>query len=95
MKLDVRSFSLEQRLVFEKVMEVCKGRVMSNSKFSTDVLPKRIIVHGGGGVGKSMLINVTARYGDKILTKDGDKSWRPKILLLGPTGMSACLIGKY
>ena len=95
MKLDVRSFSLEQRLVFEKVMEVCKGRVMSNSKFSVDVLPKRLIVHGGGGVGKSMLINVTARYGDKILTKDGDKSWRPKILLLGPTGMSACLIGKY
>ena len=49
---------------------------------------------GGGGVGKSHLINVTTRYVDKVLTKVGDNPYRPKVLLLAPTGMAASLIGK-
>ena len=93
LKLNVRSLSLEQRIVFELIMEICKGKAMSKSKYCTDVLPKRIIAHGGGGVGKSFLINVIATFGNKILTKSGDQVLRPKILLLGPTGMSASLIG--
>ena len=49
---------------------------------------------GGGGVGKSHLIQVGSRFADKILTKIGDNPFRPKVLLLGPTGMAASLIGK-
>ena len=49
---------------------------------------------GGGGVGKSFLIRVVSRYVDKLMTKSGDNPMRPKLLLLGPTGKAASLIGK-
>ena len=34
-----------------------------------------------------------ARHADKILTKPGQDPSKPKILLMGPTGMAASLIG--
>ena len=45
-------------------------------------------------MGKSFLINVLARHADKILSKVGNDPNKPNILLLGPTGMAASLIGK-
>ena len=94
-KADVRLLSLDQRIAFDKVIEVCKKNVMSQSKFNIDNPPKQMIVQGGGGVGKSKLISVIAVCADKVLRKAGDKdtSEKPKILLLGPTGMAASLIG--
>ena len=49
---------------------------------------------GGGGNGKSYLINCTAKWLEKILRQPGDHPLKPYILILGPTGMSAILIGK-
>ena len=49
---------------------------------------------GGGGVGKSYVIQVISRYVDKIFTKVGDNPMRPKVLLLAPTGKAAAVIGK-
>ena len=40
------------------------------------------------------MINVLAKYVEKILRKPGDSPTKPKIILLGPTGMAASLIGK-
>ena len=48
---------------------------------------------GGGGAGKSTLINVVTRQCDKVLSQVGDDPNQPKILLLAPTGMAACVIG--
>ena len=50
---------------------------------------------GGGGAGKSTLINVVTRQCDKVLTQVGDDPNQPKILLLAPTGMAACIIGMF
>ena len=50
---------------------------------------------GGGGVGKSFLINLTKMWAEYILRQAGDHPLKPKVLLLGPTGMAANLIGKY
>ena len=43
---DVRSLSIEQKLVFEKLLSFCKSVQFSQSRFSVDVLPPRLIVHG-------------------------------------------------
>ena len=48
---------------------------------------------GGAGVGKSRLILDVAKWIVKILDKPGDDPNHPKVLLLGPTGMSASIIG--
>ena len=54
----------------------------------------KYIFTGGAGVGKSFMINVLAKYVEKILRCPGDDPSKPKIILLGPTGMAASLIGK-
>ena len=50
---------------------------------------------GGAGTGKSFLIKITAKWAEKILRQAGDDPSKPKVLLLGPTGMAAMLIGKF
>ena len=49
---------------------------------------------GGAGSGKSHLIRVLAMWIEFILRKPGDHPMKPKVLLLGFTGMAANLIGK-
>ena len=53
-----------------------------------------VSIPGGAGVGKSFMIRALAKYVEKILRLPGDDPTKPKIILLGPTGMSASLIGK-
>ena len=49
---------------------------------------------GGAGTGKSFTIKIVAKYAEKILRMPGDHPNRPKVILLGPTGIAANLIGK-
>ena len=49
---------------------------------------------GGAGSGKSHVIRVVAKWLEFILRKPGDHPMKPKVLLLGFTGMAANLIGK-
>lgn len=48
---------------------------------------------GGGGTGKSYLIQTTSQWVDKILREANDNPLKPKILLLAYTGNAASLIG--
>lgn len=50
---------------------------------------------GGAGVGKSFLIRTLASWSERILREPGDHPHCPKVLLLGPTGMAASLIGIF
>ena len=45
-------------------------------------------------MGKSFAINVVARHADAIFTKVGNDPRMPNVLILGPTGMAASLIGE-
>ena len=65
-----------------------------NDNFKTSVYSNLWFL-GGGGVGKSFLINLVKMWAEYILRKPGDHPLKPKVLLLGPTGMAANLIGKY
>ena len=49
---------------------------------------------GDGGTGKTHFISIASKWGEKILTQEGDSPNRPKLLLLAPTGKAASLIGK-
>ena len=58
------------------------------------VLFQPFIFPGGGGVGKSFLIRVVSQWIERILRAAGDHPEHPKCLLMGPTGISAALIGE-
>ena len=45
-------------------------------------------------MGKSFLIRVVSKWIERILRAAGDHPEHPKCLLIGPTGISAALIGK-
>ena len=51
------------------------------------------LILGGGGVGKSFLILTISQWAERVLRKPGDNPDKSKVLLLGPTGRAASLIG--
>ena len=48
-----------------------------------------LIVHGGAGTGKSMLIHVVSVWVQKLLTVSGDDPCSPYLIRVAPTGMAA------
>ena len=95
MKANVRTLSYEQRVVFDKYIDFCK-RVMCSIRYGGNVEtdPPRLIVHGGGGVGKTYLINQISNWAHHLLSSWGDNSLYPKITRFAYTGVAAFLIGK-
>ena len=93
MRRDVRNLSDEQRVVFDSIITYCKEKVMTRKRPVSDLEPPRFIVHGGGGVGKSYLINVVSKWAEFFLRQRGDDPLHPKVLLMAPTGKAATLIG--
>ena len=43
---DIRSLSIDQKIVFERLLSYCKSLMFSCSKFTSDVEPPRIIITG-------------------------------------------------
>ena len=84
-----RSLVPEQMAVLQKVVEYCK--IVSCSKCSKQQ-PLRLIVEGGAGVGKSRTIVTCSQWSEKILRQAGGDPNKPRVLLLGPTGVCASLI---
>ena len=94
MKDNVRKLSFEQRCVFDKYIDFCK-RVMCSVRHggNIDTTPPKLIVHGGGGVGKSYLIQLLSQWVHYILSSWGDISLYPKLTRFAYTGAAAFLIG--
>ena len=73
-----RMLCWEQMVVLQKVLEYCKAVNMAKSSgCRATVKPPLLTVHGGGGTGKSMLINQISLWVHKILTDSGDDPCSP------------------
>ena len=85
-----RKLSFEQMIPFTRFIDFCMKTLAGSGV--CDIDPPRVILHGGGGVGKTSVINTIAKWAEKILRKPGDNPMKPKVILLAPTGMAASLI---
>ena len=80
----------EQIFALERVLGYCRDlKMATNSGSCSTVQPPLLIVHGGGGTGKSKLINLVSLWVQKILNVSGDDTNSPYIILCAPTGMAA------
>ena len=89
-----KSLVSEQKVVLQKVLDFAKSTVQCrNSNLSRDPpYSMGLILHGGGGVGKSQTTKVCAQWIEQILRRAGGKPNKPRILLMCPTGMAASVI---
>ena len=89
----VRKLVPEQRVAFDIALKYARdvSKARSNSNF---VKPKPflLIVHGGAGSGKSLLIDSVSDWCGKEFATRGDVVDRPYILLCAHTGAAASII---
>ena len=85
----------EQQLVLDEILNYCKQVARARKDLNKLPPPFRGIVHGGAGNGKSAVIKIAAIHAEKILRQPGSHPNKPRVLLLGPTGKAASLIGKF
>ena len=85
-----RKLVWEQMIVLQRVISYCRDLAMIRQKKSERIIEAPlIIVHGGAGTGKSMLINVVSLWVQKLLTTSGDDTCSPYLIRAAPTGMAA------
>ena len=66
------------------------------NQYQSKLVPKLFFhLKGGGGVGKTFLIWILSQWITVITQRQGDHPFKPKVLLLAPTGIAASLIGMY
>ena len=92
-----RNLSFNQRIVFDKMIAFSKSiiRAEKGKDLLSAMPPPLLIVHGGGGVGKSYLIRATSQWVNKILREGAgrDNIDQPTVLLMAFTGVAAKNIG--
>ena len=85
-----RKLVWEQLVVLEIVIGYCRDLVTKRQKGrGSSIDAPLLIVHGGAGTGKSMLINVISLWVRKLLTISGDETCSPYLIRAAPTGMAA------
>ena len=97
-----RKLVWEQMVVLQIVIRYCRDLVLFRLSATSNILssgfmptfskalePPLLIVHGGAGTGKSMLINLINLWVQKILINSGDDPSSPYLVLAAPTGMAA------
>ena len=90
-----RRLGEEQEIVLDEVLNHCKQVVRARKNVTEFPMPIRLVVLGGAGVGKSATIKIVALHAENILRKAGSHPNKPRVLILGPTGKAASLIGEF
>ena len=78
----------DQRLVLSLILTYA-ARLKISRKTPIDVKPPLLIIQGGAGAGKSMLINTIGQWFEKNLRQSGDDPDKPYILITAFTGCAA------
>ena len=80
---------VEQKHVFNCVIKHCFNlRSYAKAKIQPPE-PIYLLIHGGGGVGKTNLIKAISKWGEKILRTEEQSIYQPRILLTSLTGTAA------
>ena len=87
-----RMLSEEQMIVLSNFVDNFRRIIISKKCPEIILKAIRVIATGGAGVGKTFVIKIVSKWAEKILRKPGDHPLKPKVLILGPTGMAASLI---
>ena len=83
----------EQMVTLNMIVEFCRTIVKAKRNPSLiQVIPPRMVVHGGAGTGKSTLIRVISQWVQIILQAPGDDINCPYLIRAAPTGMAAANI---
>jgi ATP-dependent exoDNAse (exonuclease V) alpha subunit len=84
----------EQQVALQKVLDFVKQTVQCRKSNLARDSPTQLglILHGGGGVGKSATTKVCAQWAEHLLRRAGDNQHKPRVLLMCPTGMAASVI---
>ena len=85
----VQSLNLEQRVIFQYLLNWCHAKANSPSKTPAEY----IFVTGGAGTGKSHLIKATHNMANFTFRKAGQNPIQIRVLLMAPTGTAAFNIG--
>ena len=86
-----RKLAEDQMVVLGTMVDYCKRLIVAQKKTSIELNPPNIIAHGGAGVGKTFLNNITGKWVEKILRMPGDHPLKPKVLKMAFTGMASSL----
>ena len=85
-----RKLVWEQMTVLQIVIGYCRElAIMRQKRRNSSIEAPLLIVHGGAGTGKSMVINVISLCVRKLLTFSGDDTCSPYLIRAAPTGMAA------
>ena len=86
----IRNLNSQQRKVFDVIHKWARDYVKNLSCKSPKVIePFHIFLSGGGGVGKSHLLTTIYHSVTKLLMYKGGEPSKQRVLVLGPTGVSA------
>ena len=86
----IRSLNGEQRKVFDVLNRWSRDYIKSLRSKTIQILnPFHLLITGGGGVGKSHLIETIYMPLNKVMMYKGVDPEKPRILLLAPTGVAA------
>ena len=86
-----RKLDHDQQMVLGKIFNFAYQLKISR-KNPTQVSPPLLIIQGGAGSGKSLLIKAAAQWFEKILRQSGDDPDKPYVLVTAFTGTAAANI---
>ena len=84
-----RNLDFYQSKVVESAIRYSRSLVKSLKLKNPLPIPPKMMVHGGAGAGKTVVVNVMKQWVQRILETSGDNPECPYILVTAPTGTAA------